>query len=183
MRLFFSLPLPKPVREAALALQEQVMLRAVDWKATKSEQLHLTTLFLGEVTPERVDPLLGSLGASNLPELEFAFGLLGFFPSPRRPSTLVLLLRADPDAVSQFSDALRSAVEPHVSFDAKPFRPHITLARARNGSAVELGSIPIPTIAWSATELELVHSELRPEGAQYTSLHRWTLQTHDASSP
>jgi len=57
----------------------------------------------------------------------------------------------------------------------RPFRGHVTLARARRPSALaglaaeELGD------RWTVSEITLVSSELRAEGARYQVVGRWPL--------
>jgi 2'-5' RNA ligase len=60
----------------------------------------------------------------------------------------------------------------------RPFRGHITLARARRPAALAgleqwAGGL---TEQWRVTEITVVQSDLRPDGARYDVLDRWPLR-------
>jgi len=55
----------------------------------------------------------------------------------------------------------------------RPYRGHLTLARAGNGALPRLDA---PVAAeWPVDRVTLVESQLHPAGARYTTLHERTL--------
>jgi 2'-5' RNA ligase len=59
----------------------------------------------------------------------------------------------------------------------RPFRGHVTLARARRPAALTGLAKLAGGVAdeWRVTEITLVQSDLRPDGARYAVLDRWRL--------
>jgi 2'-5' RNA ligase len=61
--------------------------------------------------------------------------------------------------------------------DARPFRPHLTIARLRRPAAVGdvLDRIELPPLRFDARELVLYRSHLSQQGARYEALARLPL--------
>lgn len=110
-----------------------------------------------------VDPgeLLDILDRANLPPAPTATA----GPAPTALSNRVWVLPvAGLDGLAQA-----------VGSDTRPFRGHLTLARARRPGA--LRGLPAPPIAitWAVDHIVAMRSELRPTGAVHTELGRWNL--------
>src|SRR5690242_56095 len=95
--------------------------------------MHVTLAFIGNV-PE---PTLGDAtdAAREAADATRAFELrvagLGQFPERGRPH-VVWLHFADPAPLTDLAERVRRSLTARgVSFDEKPFRPHLTLARVR----------------------------------------------------
>lgn len=179
MRCFVALPLPPSAVKALLpALRE--LEGAPDVRPVAADRLHITLKFLGAVPDQRLPALCAVLKAvtpGRAPECRL--GALGAFPSPRAARVVWAgvedegacgewLARADPE----FERVLGAPLE------TRPFRPHITLARAasRRGTAEiqrRLPQIPPPRkVTWIAEEAVLFSSALGPGGARYSDLAR-----------
>jgi len=171
VRLFFALPLPPEVREDLGRWQrEQTGTRG--W--SHPEGLHLTLAFLGERPAERL-PILDAL-AATIAYRHGAFTLhtaaLGGFPKDGMARLLWLGLEpshALNALATDLHDALAAAGE---AFDAKPFHPHLTLARFRQARAVAAFVAP-PPASFAADRLALFES--LPQGG-YTPLRTWNLR-------
>ena len=57
----------------------------------------------------------------------------------------------------------------------RPFRGHLTLARARHPSALSHLPRPLISMRWQVQEIMAVRSELRDDGAHHEVLRRWRL--------
>jgi 2'-5' RNA ligase len=118
MRLFIACP-------PNASLQEEIM-RWDDWakpegRIVPQENLHVTLAFLGEQEPDPVVEALRQIPFSAAP---FETKQLALWKN-----ALVLQGKTDKrldQYVSQLRDTLKQA---GIAFDAKPFHPHITLAR------------------------------------------------------
>jgi 2'-5' RNA ligase len=166
LRTFVALELPPEVRHAVASAQDRSE-RAVRW--VDPESAHLTIKFLGP-TPEDAVPRIGEALASaarGVGRLRLSTAGVGRFPG-----ALWLGLAGDLDRLT----ALREAIEREVSplgwpTEARPFRPHLTLARRRPGAplAKTLERVPSP-VAFEVGEVSLMRSELTPGGVRYSRL-------------
>ena len=89
IRTFFAADLDDAARRAAAGvarvLRESSGGDAVRW--VRSEALHVTLRFLGNIDPARVEPLVRAVGArvESLAPFEIQLGAARLFPSARRP--------------------------------------------------------------------------------------------------
>jgi 2'-5' RNA ligase len=183
-RLFVSIPLQPEVKEALLNVQGY--LPTSFFKPLGKENLHLTLAFLGD-TPVEVLPALKEILddiAGHTPPFSSELSGLGAFPNPWEPRVVWVGIDLGSAEAARVSDALRARLKQEkLSFDTKPFRPHITLAYSRKHlsrqelrKAGELFSKLLREVkgvrqSMRMEEISLVKSELRPEGAIHTPIH------------
>jgi len=188
LRAFIALALEEPaLGEAARCLAR---LRAgplgESARFVRPEGLHVTLRFLGTIETEAVRPLAGAVAKQTraLAPFEVRLGVLHAFPSPRRPRVLavdlepVMLLAALAAAVERGAVAAGFAPAP------RGFRPHVTLARVREGArpVIDAAQGP-PPAAFTAHEVVLFESRPGAGGSIYTPLERMTLGGPVATQP
>lgn len=182
MRAFIAFDLPANLRQelgqVSAGLQRSLAGAPLRWVAAGS--IHLTLKFLGDVDPGQVAAIGERIqaAASGYAPFEVALTELGAFPSPRRPRVLWAGLRA-PAALASLQQALEAQLE-SLGFEpeARPFTPHLTLARARReadarqlaGVASALAAEPLRPVSAHLQELTLFRSQLDPGGAVYNPL-------------
>jgi 2'-5' RNA ligase len=144
MRLFIAVPLPhRPLAEAAHLLRG---LEARNWPVrwVREEGLHLTLKFFGEVTSDRVDAIeeMVQFATAGMRPIEMAIQGGGAFPTRQRPRVLRLEVWAGPE-LELLQDRLERGGE-RIGFppEGRPFRPHITLGRVREGHRLPPGAVP-----------------------------------------
>ena len=183
VRLFFALwPSPREQLRFRDAAQDLVPSLCGRWIAP--ENIHLTLLFLSSAREEWIGPLSSGIDRSLLPRVLLRLDRLLFQPAGKEG---LLWLAPTEDAsvpvalVESLRARLRSLKIPIQ--EARPFTPHITLARGvalphRAGSCrrqpILLHRLD-PPIDWSVREMTLVSSETLPEGSRYTPLASWAL--------
>ena len=172
MRLFVALPIPDPASQEIAALLAR--LRASDWPVrwVGDEKLHVTLKFYGEVAPERLEVIeesvrLAARGAGPMP---LRLDALGAFPSVQHARVLWLGLEAPP-ALELLQDRLERAGEA-IGFppEGRPFRPHVTLGRVREGHRIPANAFQdyeVERLPLLAEELVLYESLLSPDGPRY----------------
>lgn len=133
MRLFVAVIPPRPVvlelRAALTTLpHDNPRLR---W--CRPETWHVTLAFFGEVPEDNLDDLkdrLGRAAARNTP-MELALAGGGHFGG----RTLWTGVQGERDRLGRLAESVNSVARRcHIKVDERPFRPHLTLARVRDGS-------------------------------------------------
>ncbi len=170
-RLFAAIPLAGPLR-AALARAGRLVPGA---RPVPEANLHVTVRFFGTVEIEPVrDALAAALPPPGIPpELRvvgfarFARGVFAELDGDDRARSLLRALRRATEAVG---------VPPR----ARPFRPHVTVARFRRPPPAH--ALPIPAGTQPIDRLELLRSELRAEGARYETVAAFSLDSRKSAS-
>lgn len=152
---------------------------APQFRWTPAANLHLTVRFIGGIERAAVDEIADRLGELRLAAFELALGELGTFKRGRLVRVVWLQVRAGTDqarglAAQVEAECVRAGLEP----DARPFQPHLTLARARPRDGAAPAALPnTPGVPpWRAEELVLYSSHLGRGGAVYEPLRRLRLR-------
>ena len=179
MRVFVGIRPPPAVLKAlgewAAKLRGRWSPGAVRWSA--AESVHLTLRFLGDSDEQAIEALRHALVALGRQRAPFKLSLTGLdaFPNRSNPRVLWLGLAGDLGELSTLQEQLEERVqELGWLAEERPFRPHLTLGRVRQGQQVSLGDwvLPPPNISFVAAELELIESRLQRHAVEYHTLCR-----------
>ena len=169
MRLFIAAELPDTLREA-LAETSAALRDSVRGRYVASDSFHVTLAFLGEVPGARVPELADALEGACAHHRAFSahLGELGSF-GKRAKATLWQGFAEPAPFKALAADVRASLTRIGFTFDAKPFRPHITLMRAADLSA---GTLPACCPAeGEISRVTLFSSDLSGKRPVYTALH------------
>lgn len=181
MRAFIAVNLPPAVRTGMWEAAEPLRSGGFPFRWVRPESLHLTVKFLGQVATAREADIIAGLVEAGRGTKVFSAGIGGFgaFPSPRRPRVVWVGLEAVPalemlhHRVEQQMESLGFALE------GRPFRPHITLGRVRRdtrASHVAGFEAALERLEYLGETLvasvDLMESELYPDGARYSVRHQ-----------
>ncbi len=194
IRAFLAVELSQELRSKFDALQQELKRRVepeiqrdvrISW--VQPAKIHLTIKFLGDMDEQVIDPLsvaveqaIGGRAAVNLP-LE----RLGVFPRSQNPKVLWFgpsmnwERGTEAKRLAEIHGAIERACE-GLGFlrEAKPFSPHLTLARIKSGEryvgiVLAKGGVldrPLSLGSLAVKSVVLMRSELRPTGSVYTRL-------------
>jgi 2'-5' RNA ligase len=134
-------------------------------------QWHLTLAFYGSVEEGKVDPLRAGLerAASRSRPLRLRLAGAGTFPRQAAKARVLWVgLDGDVDELRRLADRCAGAGRrARIAMEARAFRPHLTVARVRQGavdvSATVVAMAPFTSDWWTVDVVRLVHSTL---GAQ-----------------
>jgi 2'-5' RNA ligase len=180
VRLFVALEIPSAVREnlAALLASLRAIMKEPRW--VRPENLHVTLKFLGEVAEgklEGVRSVLHHIRSESAVALEFRG--LGFFPNDKHPRVFWAGMEGSTNLKTLAADIDTAMEKQGIPREQREFSPHLTLARFERGRLPEKLRSAIATNAQRefgslrASEFHLIHSKLKPSGAEYTTLERF----------
>jgi len=160
LRLFVALWPTAATRTAVVAAQD-----ALRWPAgarrVSGPDLHLTLAFIGAVPQEQLAEVTQAavIGSASI---ELVLDQLEVW----RGATVVLRPSAVPAALADLQGRLvRSLQAGGVPFDARPFAPHVTLARKAKGIA----QAAVPPVRWRSAGHVLALSA----GGRYSVIERF----------
>jgi 2'-5' RNA ligase len=180
MRVFIAVDLPQELRKQLAQVERELepLTDTARWVAPES--IHITLKFIGEVPEKRVEDIDGALTGLTWKPFTVTVRTVGFFPGNRSPRVFWAGMEAP--TMQNLAEELDSRMEP-LGFERekRAFRPHITLARARDtridSSLVtaasqyaehEFGSFTVDRIY-------LFKSILKPTGAVYERVKEYLL--------
>jgi 2'-5' RNA ligase len=199
LRIFCAVDLPEEVRARAAAHITRLRAAAADaasplkigWE--RPEKLHLTVKFLGELESARVEALRRAARRAAESVEKFALTLegAGAFPAGGNPRVLWLGLRDETKRLAAFYERLEEeCARENFPREARPFHPHITIARIRIPHAAparqlarlhrEAGFEPA---SFNVHELIVMQSQLGAGGSRYTPLSRHEFKSEAGGPP
>ncbi len=144
IRLFAAIELPAEVRTAIEVATAPLRTSIAGFRWVPHENLHLTLVFIGWVIAGDLDPIVGTLDEAVRPAAPFTarLGGAGRFPDRGRARVLWVGFEDGADALAALAERARAGVADRVT-DARPFRPHVTVARARQPVRVATAALDI----------------------------------------
>jgi 2'-5' RNA ligase len=168
MRLFLGLPVQPDFADSLARIAQATGLKDARW--TPSGNMHLTLIFLGSVADDKLPAILHELDHLNPPHLRIRITRLGSFP---RAGVLFAEVEPTPALLQLQSDVAAAMVRCGFSPDARPYHPHITVARVRASARLTDRHAMLPASAprtFDADCVNLYQSRTLPEGARYEVL-------------
>ncbi len=187
IRAFIAITIEDAMRPALERAQKRLARSQAHVSWTKSENLHGTLMFLGNLSEKQVMSL--GLLLNDVVKNFNAFAVevkgLHYFGSPRKPRIVWAGLQP-PEPLIALEKTIRSAMASSSDWSfilngLKPFHPHITLGRVRSArnaadliqalardQAMSFGTVKV-------TDIFLMQSRLTPQGPLYGVLHEAAL--------
>jgi RNA 2',3'-cyclic 3'-phosphodiesterase len=193
MRLFVAIELPETVKQAIVAIQKRIAPAAGGGAATmrwtRPEQMHLTLAFIGNVDQPRSTAVVHAL-SPPIDAAPFAIALegLGVFPARGAPRILWLgvtdgardLIRVQRHVAGRLATA-------GVTLEARPYHPHVTLARWKSSPPADAQAIDGVQSAGGpiragVDRVTLFESRQSPAGSVYTPVAATRLTGADSQN-
>jgi 2'-5' RNA ligase len=168
-RVFFALWPGLEVRAALAALATGVQAEC-GGRATRSDKIHLTLFFVGEIESRRLDALRGAAGAVRAAPFDLVIDRLGYF---RRARVAWAGAACPPPLASLVSQLTGKLAAEDIDGEDRPYVPHITLAREASRKPVRTSIDPV---IWRVHDFVLVESVQAARGSSYEVLERWRLE-------
>jgi len=173
VRAFFGLPLPDAQRALLAAFVAACAEAAPQFRWTPAANLHLTVRFIGSVDRTLVEGVVDRVTDRAPSPFDLELGDLGTFKRGRLVRVVWLGLRSGLEPLARLAAEVEDeCVKAGLPAEKRPFRAHLTLARARARDGASLPPLPpAPKLEpWRAGELVLYSSQLGRSGAVYEPL-------------
>ena len=180
MRVFVAAPLAPSVNEEMTKVQALLRAAGGDVRWVRPRNFHLTFRFLGSLAQPHAGRLSSTLrdAVRHTPRVRVHVRGLGAFPSLDRPRVVWAGVtgRGLPELAATLAAALTEAGFPAPRTDGPAFHPHVTLGRVRSRRSWQ--SV-LPCVRrhlrhdfgdGTIDAVSLYRSDLRPDGAVYTTL-------------
>ncbi len=183
MRLFIAVELSESIKQSLVTIQQQLAgwPRAIRW--TQWEQMHLTLKFLGEEPDDEVQAVcqVTATVAQQAQPFQLELTRCGCFPARGDVRVIHMGVRDGANKLGHCRDLCENAFERlGFSREHRPFTPHLTLGRVRNGKTVgrlreAVEEVAPPTGSQRVDAIFVVRSELTRAGACYSNISRHEL--------
>jgi 2'-5' RNA ligase len=183
IRSFIAIEMPGEAREGLARLRKRLERdehRFVKWVDPKG--IHLTLKFLGNIRAGQAAEITACIKEASREVQPFHLEILGLgaFPSVRQPRVLWVGVHGDTDTLSRLQQDIESTLAAlGFSREERPFVPHLTLARTREGASApesrSFGELVASTTfedkyPFEVEAVKLMRSQLTRAGAIYTCL-------------
>ena len=186
MRCFIAIPLPTDITQTLSKIQSHLKETEADVGWVKSDNIHLTLKFLGNVEEEKIKTICHKLRevTNDFSSFETEMGKLGTFPSLSNPRVIWTGISKNADKISKLQQRIEETLMA-LGFEreTRPFHAHLTLGRVKSKKNInklieKLESLTLPQFAPLAVDrIILFQSILKPTGAEYTALDGFQLQS------
>jgi RNA 2',3'-cyclic 3'-phosphodiesterase len=182
-RIFIALNPPGVKKSSIYKLFYDLRKRKLPIKWTPSENLHITLLFLGNMSTGQISNLnilLTQIAKTTLPFPVYLERVKLFSQSNQ---TIIHLGVLKNDNLLKLQRKIQSGVAPLVSFpQSRKFRPHITVGRCRGKlcdrdgrlrPSLTAAKIPHKRTSWTVRGIDIMESVLGGETPHYLRLRRY----------
>jgi 2'-5' RNA ligase len=177
VRLFVAVHLPTELTDRAAAVLPAALPAL---KRVRPELMHVTLAFLGWTPDDRLEAVNEAARAAAAGHRAFDLTLSGAgrFPAAGRPRVVWLGIGEGADALASLAGSVTAQLrDRQLSFDDRPFAPHLTLARVRDEAsgpeartvAAVVDALAVPDLGAHIETIAVVESVLSPKGPRYTS--------------
>jgi 2'-5' RNA ligase len=179
IRSFICFEIPEEILFRLKNVQDRLRphSRGVRW--VRSEGIHLTLKFLGDVAENRLPDIARAvqIAVQNIEPFDISLSGFGAFPDFRRPRVFWVGIREKAGILARMQHRIEEELEKGgFPAEKRPFTPHLTLGRVKFQDNIEavsriLSGENIGVAEFRAREVVIKKSELQPSGALYTSLY------------
>ena len=179
IRVFIAIELDKETQSYLSNIQSELKETEADVKWVKSENIHLTLKFLGNIDLSKINQIKEILTKISQENTEFTIELsgIGAFPKMEYPRVIWIGIEKNQDKVIKITEDLQERLTTlGIPEENRPFQAHLTLGRVKsnlNRSILveKLKNIKLPQKpSQSVNKLTLFKSTLTPGGPIYEIL-------------
>lgn len=171
LRLFFAF-WPNAAERVAMAEWQLPLRELCGGRPMREDTLHTTLVFLGDVAEHRLQTLYLAAQEVNCHKFELVLKTAHYWGHNHivyaAPETVL------PQLAELVHELERSLRKHHFHFEARPYKPHVTLLRNAQWSDAHLP--PMKAVRWQVDDFVLVQSLHDEQGAKYEVLAHFPLR-------
>jgi 2'-5' RNA ligase len=183
IRSFIAIEIPDRLKNDVLEIQNRFKAGSADASWTRIDGIHLTLKFLGNVEEKKIEEIKRILEeiARSTQHIKIKIGGVGVFPNQKMPRVIWIGIKNEDGSLEGLYKRIDEELT-RMGFEkeGRNFKPHLTLGRMRSQKGRE-GIIKLleefkdkEIGVFTASDIRLIKSELRPQGAVYTELGRFS---------
>ncbi len=175
VRTFVAVELPDEVVRTLAAVIDGLREAGDGVRWVRPEGIHLTLKFLGDVEEAQIPGVVAAVArvAGEVAPFTLQTAGVGGFPSRDRARVLWVGIEGDSGALKRLQAGVERVLHP-LGFppERRRFTAHVTLGRARRRPVTLLRDMAGPTepVRFWVARVDVMKSDLRPEGAVYSVL-------------
>ena len=181
-RLFVAINLPKSLKEkiADFLLPKKKQLKnAFGIKWFDPEIMHITLGFLGDVEERKINTLseIISTSVQNFFKTTLCTNSFSGFPNKDFPNIVYLETIEKGNTLPTLQkDLSNNLLKNDFIIDKRPWTPHITIARIKQKTKLDLDSWKFEPNVFEVNSIELMESVLKESGPKYMEINTFELK-------
>jgi len=182
-RSFLAISIPDNIKniicdQVVVPLYKHYATKLIKW--TKKENLHITLVFLGNITDQQYQQLNKKIQENMSLFNSFTINLTTFEAFPSEKKFHAIILKPQPlTPIQNLANFLKKAAETcEIKTDNRSFKPHLTLGKVNDKDKIDFETfVKTKTSAmhFEVTEIKLFESVLDSSGSIYTPIATYKL--------
>jgi 2'-5' RNA ligase len=170
IRVFFAI-FPNKLVQKQLAHQAEILESTYGGRKVRTQNFHLTLLFLGDISTHRIEVLQQTMKNISAKKFELSLDKICHW---KRNQIIYIQAKQFSTELFFLVDSLKIALsEAGFLFDKRSYRPHVTLIRkATHTTEINLND----PIKWHVDKWSLIQSKQTEHGVDYIPLKQWNLK-------
>jgi len=183
IRCFIAIRIGEPIEKQISDLISSLKKYDADVKWARPNGMHITLKFLGDTPESMIQKIKDTLvhAVSSFDPFFITISGIGAFPDLKRPRVFWVGIQ-NTDSLERLHREIEIRMS-QLGFaeEKRSFHPHVTLGRVRSQRGIKAVSRKLDLLYNTefgkshVGKLELMKSELKPAGAEYTCLHAISL--------
>lgn len=182
-RLFIAVDIPEFIKDdiynfAGFLLKEEKRIKLVP-----ATNIHINLKFLGNINTGKINKIEKSIKETAGAFRRFKYeinGKVNAFPGLDNARVVFLEIGNGGGQISEIYNELENNLSKvKIRKDKRKFFPHITIARIKNKKNIEqlVNNHGMDSVGWlNCSKITLFESRLKPQGAEYTILSKFSLK-------
>lgn len=184
VRTFIAIEIPSSIQQQIADLQSMLKRENARISWTKSENIHLTLKFLGDVESDRIDPIPDAVlrACRNVHPFRLTVEATGFFPNRENPKVLWIGCKGDLETLFALQkDIENELAKSGFKKEKRKYSAHLTVGRVKSSFGIRPVIEKMEASLFNAGEfvvknINVMKSVLHPQGSIYTVLSKIDLE-------